>query len=82
MLRDTSGVCGLVNLGNTHFMNSMLQCLNAVVLLRKYFTEGDFERELNVRLGRRPAPSVFAVAAAVCTRNMHMHVHVSVSVFM
>ena len=37
-LTSYSGRCGLVNLGNTCYMNSALQCLSSTTPLREYFT--------------------------------------------
>ena len=37
---------GLVNLGSTCYMNSIIQCLGNVTPLRDYFIRGDMEGEI------------------------------------
>ncbi|ORX84786.1 cysteine proteinase [Basidiobolus meristosporus CBS 931.73] len=41
------GLTSLINLGNTCFMNSALQCLSNTTNLRNYFLEGKYRHELN-----------------------------------
>jgi ubiquitin C-terminal hydrolase len=42
------GAVGLENLGNTCYMNSVLQCVSNTPILRNYFRSGMFEEELNI----------------------------------
>ena len=41
------GICGLLNIGNTCFMNCGLQCLSHTPLLRSYFLSGRYAAEIN-----------------------------------
>ncbi|GAA5806256.1 hypothetical protein HPULCUR_011787 [Helicostylum pulchrum] len=41
------GTTGLKNLGNTCYMNSIIQCLSATVPLARYFTSGIFKQHIN-----------------------------------
>ena len=44
---NVKGLCGLVNFGNTCYMNSAIQCLSHILEFRKYFTSKDFSKDIN-----------------------------------
>lgn len=44
-----NGIVGLRNLGNTCYMNSVVQCLSHCQVLREPFLSGEFEQDINRR---------------------------------
>lgn len=45
---DSIGRVGLKNLGNTCYMNSIVQCLNGTIPFSRYFLDGSYKSHVNV----------------------------------
>lgn len=46
-MEETKGLCGLVNFGNTCYMNSAIQCLASIEEVKQYFLSKDFLEDIN-----------------------------------
>ncbi|KAF3903282.1 hypothetical protein ABW20_dc0109667 [Dactylellina cionopaga] len=72
------GNTGLKNLGNTCYMNSIIQCMSGTVPLARYFLSGLYKTHINRdnRLGSR---GIFAEAFANLNRNLWEETYAFVS---
>jgi hypothetical protein len=68
-LHSRIGMAGLKNLGNTCFMNSIIQCLNATVPLSRYFLDGSYRRHV-ARGNKMGSGGVIADCYALLIKNI------------
>ncbi|XP_055347503.1 ubiquitin carboxyl-terminal hydrolase 2-like [Paramacrobiotus metropolitanus] len=62
---DRAGLIGLKNIGNTCFMNSILQCLSNTKDLRDYCMSGEFQSELCSTSTHKESPLISAFATVM-----------------
>ncbi|KAK6346537.1 ubiquitin-specific protease doa4 [Orbilia brochopaga] len=72
------GTTGLKNLGNTCYMNSIIQCMSGTVPLARYFLSGSYRQHIN-RENRLGSRGIFAEAFANLNRNLWEETYAFVS---
>lgn len=45
---SNKGLSGLINIGNSCYINAAIQCLSNIPILTKYFITGEYEEDINV----------------------------------
>jgi len=62
---ESSGCCGLRNIGNTCFMNSVLQCLSNTKQLTNYLLKEEYLREINTSNSSMKGSLIKAFASVI-----------------